>query len=90
MGTLRGLCGQYAVPRVAWESNLEAESAIHLRKEREEKIALDWETMLKKRNAMRANARQVQERMIEEKDSPINGCLPMIFFECTGPTHHGL
>ena len=54
--TLNGVCGHCAVPRVVWESKFEAESAIHLRQEKVEKIVLGWETTMKQRNAMKANA----------------------------------
>ena len=47
VATRRGVCGPYAAQHVAQESNCEAESAIHLLPEREEKIVLVWEAITK-------------------------------------------
>ena len=47
MATRRGVCGPCVVPHVAKESKCEAESAIHLPPEREEKVVLVWEVITK-------------------------------------------
>ena len=56
MATRRGVCGPCAVPHAAKESKCEAESAIHLPPEREEKIVLVWGALTKQRHVMKPNA----------------------------------